>query len=197
MGLAMDGSRRVSIVETRRRRRAAWRPCDVTKRHWTQMTVEKGHSIAGDTARKATPMRHGGIMRSERKATMIAMAVAFVMMAMPMPAFAASSGGGDAPMFSSMISTVTGLVNMFLPIAILIAGWKIIYLLIFPGLLGSDPFNQVPDGYSLQWDAIWTLIKYRLTGFFKGLLWIGGIWLLFNGIVGFVSVLASNLAIVL
>lgn len=136
-------------------------------------------------------------MHSERKVMMIAMAVAFVMMAMPVPAFAASSGGGDAPMFSSMISTVTGLVNMFLPIAILIAGWKIIYLLIFPGMLGSDPFNQVPDGYSLQWDAIWTLIKYRLTGFFKGLLWIGGIWLLFNGIVGFVSVLASNLAIVL
>lgn len=161
------------------------------------MAVEKGHSIADDTARKAMPMQHCGIMHSERKATMIAMAVAFVMMAMPAPAFAASSGGGDAPMFSSMISTVTGLVNMFLPIAILIAGWKIIYLLIFPGLLGSDPFNQVPDGYSLQWDAIWTLIKYRLTGFFKGLLWIGGIWLLFNGIVGFVSVLASNLAIVL
>lgn len=139
--------------------------------------------------------RHESIMPPARR--LLSTLIAICVIAMPTTALAASSGGGDAPMFSSMLSTVTDLVNyVFLPIAIVAAGWKIIYLLIFPGLLGTDPFNQVPDGYSLQWDAIWTLVKYHLTGFFKGLLWIGGIWLLFNLIVGIVSVLASNLAIV-
>ena len=150
-----------------------------------------------DTARR----RRDNAARTGRLAatalTLMALAAVTASLAAPTVAYAASSGG-NAPMFSAMLDTGTNLVNrVFLPIAIVIAGWKIIYLLIFPGLLGSDPFNQVPDGYSLQWDAIWTLVKYHLTGFFKGLLWIGGIWLLFNVVIGIVSILASNLALVL
>lgn len=118
--------------------------------------------------------------------------------ALPQVAMAAGSGDGATPMFATMLDNVTLLVNtVFLPIAIIIAGWKIIYLAIFPGLMSTDPFNQVPDGYSLQWDAIWTLIKYKLTGFFKGVLWIGGIWMLFNLIISIVSVLARNIDTVL
>jgi hypothetical protein len=109
----------------------------------------------------------------------------------PSMAFAADD---NAPTFSAMLSSVTDLVNhVFLPIAIVAAGWKIIYLVIFPGLLGIDPFNQVPDGYSLQWDAVWTLVKYHFTGFFKGLLWVGGICVMFNFVVSIVSVMAANL----
>lgn len=161
------------------------------------MAARNSHTVTDETARKAARLRHGNVMLTRRRAMTLAIMSACAILTMPTVALAAS-GGGDAPMFSSMLSTVTDLVNkVFLPIAIVAAGWKIIYLLIFPGLLGSDPFNQVPDGYSLQWDAIWTLVKYRLTGFFKGLLWIGGIWLLFNVIVGIVSILASNLALVL
>lgn len=161
------------------------------------MATRDAHTATDETARKAARLRHGNGMPIRAHATTLAILAACAILAMPTAAFAAS-GSGEAPMFSSMLSTVTDLVNrVFLPIAIVVAGWKIIYLLIFPGLLGSDPFNQVPDGYSLQWDAIWTLVKYRLTGFFKGLLWIGGIWLLFNVVIGIVSILASNLALVL
>lgn len=161
------------------------------------MTARNSHTATSETARKAARLRHGNIMPTRGRAMVLAIMSACTILVMPTIALAAS-GSGDAPLFSAMLSTVTDLVNkVFLPIAIVAAGWKIIYILIFPGLLGSDPFNQVPDGYSLQWDAIWTLVKYRLTGFFKGLLWIGGIWLLFNLIIGIVSILATNLALVL
>lgn len=117
--------------------------------------------------------------------------IACGMLMIPQLAMAAD---GNAPVFSTMLNNLTQLVNtVFLPIAIFLAGAKIIYLAIFPGIMGSDPFNQVPDGYSLQWDAIWTLIKQRLTGFFRGLMWIGGIWILFNLIVSIVGLLAGNL----
>lgn len=101
-----------------------------------------------------------------------------------------ASGSFDKQAFISMLSPVADFVNMvLLPIAIVAAGWRIIYFLIFPWLLGSDPFNQVPDGYSLQSDTILTLVKYYLPDFFKGLLWIGGIWLLFNVFLVIISIL--------
>lgn len=129
-----------------------------------------------------------------RQPIITASIVTMALTVFPQVAMAADTSTGSTPMFSTMLDSITTLVNtVFLPIAIVIAGWKIIYLAIFPGLMSADPFNQVPDGYSLQWDAIWTLIKYRLTGFFKGVLWIGGIWILFNLIISIVSVLAKNL----
>lgn len=119
----------------------------------------------------------------------------FISLLMPANAYAVeASNVGTTPTFSAMLDTIRNLVNtVALPIAIVMAGWKIIYLAIFPGLLGSDPFNQVPDGYSLQWDAIITLIKYHLTGFFKGILYIACFWAGFNIIIGIVSVLAQGL----
>lgn len=129
-----------------------------------------------------------------RQPIIITSIVTMALIAFPQVAMATGTNTGSTPPFSTMLNSITTLANtVFLPIAIVIAGWKIIYLAIFPGLMSTDPFNQVPDGYSLQWDAIWTLIKYRLTGFFKGVLWIGGIWILFNLIISIVSVLAKNL----
>lgn len=109
-------------------------------------------------------------------------------------AFAESSGSNGSTVFSDMILTIRDLVNtVFLPIAIVVCGWKIIYLALFCGILGVDPFNEVPDTYSLQWDAIMTLIKQRLAGFFKGMLWIAGIFIVFNLVIAVVSILATQI----
>lgn len=109
----------------------------------------------------------------------------------PNKAFAAEK---SALPFSNLVANLSDIVNLILlPIAIVAVGWKIIYLALFCGLMGTDPLNEVPDGYSLQWSAVWTLIRARLSNFARGLAWVGGIWILFNVIIAIVSMLAGSL----
>lgn len=96
--------------------------------------------------------------------------------------------------FSSIVSSLQTLVNTIaLPFAIVIAGWKIVYLAIFPGMMGADPLNMMPEGYSLQWPHVWTRIKLQLSGFARGMAWIGGIWILFNFVIAVVAMMANAL----
>ena len=105
----------------------------------------------------------------------------------------------DAVGFGMMIESLTNIVNkLLLPIGVLIAAWKIIYIVLVVGLLGIDPLEMMEAGEDntknigdLSSYNIMRMVQSQLKGFAYGLLWVGGVWILFQIIVSVVAMFAN------
>ena len=135
------------------------------------------------------------ILRENGKATLVAVA-AIALTAAIMPTMAMAD---DAVGFGMMIESLTNIVNkLLLPIGVLIAAWKIIYIVLVVGLLGIDPLEMMESGEDntknigdLSSYNIMRMVQSQLKGFAYGLLWVGGVWILFQIIVSVVAMFAN------
>lgn len=135
------------------------------------------------------------IFRENGKATLLA-AAAIALTAAIMPTMAMAD---DAVGFGMMIESLTNIVNkLLLPIGVLIAAWKIIYIVLVVGLLGIDPLEMMEAGEDntknigdLSSYNIMRMVQSQLKGFAYGLLWVGGVWILFQIIVSVVAMFAN------
>lgn len=129
------------------------------------------------------------------KATLLAVA-AIALTAAVMPTMAMAD---DAVGFGAMIESLTNIVNkLLLPIGVLVAAWKIIYIVLVVGLLGIDPLEMMESGEDntknigdLSSYNIMRMVQSQLKGFAYGLLWVGGLWILFQIIVSVVAMFAN------
>ena len=129
------------------------------------------------------------------KATLLAVA-AIALTAAVMPTMAMAD---DAVGFGAMIESLTNIVNkLLLPIGVLVAAWKIIYIVLVIGLLGIDPLEMMESGEDntknigdLSSYNIMRMVQSQLKGFAYGLLWVGGVWILFQIIVSVVAMFAN------
>ena len=129
------------------------------------------------------------------KATLLAVA-AIALTAAVMPTMAMAD---DAVGFGAMIESLTNIVNkLLLPIGVLVAAWKIIYIVLVVGLLGIDPLEMMEAGEDntknigdLSSYNIMRMVQSQLKGFAYGLLWVGGVWILFQIIVSVVAMFAN------
>lgn len=135
------------------------------------------------------------IFRENGKAVLLAVA-AIALTAAVMPTMAMAD---DAVGFGAMIESLTNIVNkLLLPIGVLIAAWKIIYIVLVVGLLGIDPLEMMEAGEDntknigdLSSYNIMRMVQSQLKGFAYGLLWVGGVWILFQIIVSVVAMFAN------
>lgn len=135
------------------------------------------------------------ISRENGKAMLLAVA-AIALTAAIMPTMAMAD---DAVGFGTMIESLTNIVNkLLLPIGVLIAAWKIIYIVLVVGLLGIDPLEMMEAGEDntknigdLSSYNIMRMVQSQLKGFAYGLLWVGGVWILFQIIVSVVAMFAN------
>lgn len=135
------------------------------------------------------------IFRENGKATLLAIA-AIALTAAIMPTMAMAD---DAVGFGAMIESLTNIVNkLLLPIGVLVAAWKIIYIVLVVGLLGIDPLEMMESGEDntknigdLSSYNIMRMVQSQLKGFAYGLLWVGGVWILFQIIVSVVAMFAN------
>lgn len=135
------------------------------------------------------------ISRENGKAMLLAVA-AIALTAAIMPTMAMAD---DAVGFGMMIESLTNIVNkLLLPIGVLIAAWKIIYIVLVIGLLGIDPLEMMEAGEDntknigdLSSYNIMRMVQSQLKGFAYGLLWVGGVWILFQIIVSVVAMFAN------
>ena len=135
------------------------------------------------------------MFRENGKATLLAVA-AIALTAAIMPTMAMAD---DAVGFGAMIESLTNIVNkLLLPIGVLVAAWKIIYLVLVVGLLGIDPLEMMEAGEDntknigdLSSYNIMRMVQSQLKGFAYGLLWVGGVWILFQIIVSVVAMFAN------
>lgn len=135
------------------------------------------------------------IFRENDKAMLLAIAaIAFTAAIMPTMAMA-----DDAVGFGAMIESLTNIVNkLLLPIGVLVAAWKIIYIVLVVGLLGIDPLEMMEAGEDntknigdLSSYNIMRMVQSQLKGFAYGLLWVGGVWILFQIIVSVVAMFTN------
>lgn len=135
------------------------------------------------------------MLRENGKATLLAVA-AIALTAAIMPTMAMAD---DAVGFGMMIESLTNIVNkLLLPIGVLVAAWKIIYIVLVVGLLGIDPLEMMEAGDDntknigdLSSYNIMRMVQSQLKGFAYGLLWVGGVWILFQIIVSVVAMFAN------
>ena len=135
------------------------------------------------------------IFRENGKAMLLAIA-AIALTAAIMPTMAMAD---DAVGFGAMIESLTNIVNkLLLPIGVLVAAWKIIYIVLVVGLLGIDPLEMMKSGEDntknigdLSSYNIMRMVQSQLKGFAYGLLWVGGVWILFQIIVSVVAMFAN------
>ena len=135
------------------------------------------------------------MFRENGKATLLAVA-AIALTAAIMPTMAMAD---DAVGFGMVIESLTNIVNkLLLPIGVLIAAWKIIYIVLVVGLLGIDPLEMMEAGEDntknigdLSSYNIMRMVQSQLKGFAYGLLWVGGVWILFQIIVSVVAMFAN------
>lgn len=135
------------------------------------------------------------IFRENDKAMLLAIA-AISLTAAIMPTMAMAD---DAVGFGAMIESLTNIVNkLLLPIGVLVAAWKIIYIVLVVGLLGIDPLEMMESGEDntknigdLSSYNIMRMVQSQLKGFAYGLLWVGGVWILFQIIVSVVAMFAN------
>lgn len=135
------------------------------------------------------------MFRENGRATLLAVAaIALTVAVMPTMAMA-----DDAVGFGMMIESLTNIVNkLLLPIGVLVAAWKIIYIVLVVGLLGIDPLEMMEAGDDntknigdLSSYNIMRMVQSQLKGFAYGLLWVGGVWILFQIIVSVVAMFAN------
>lgn len=129
------------------------------------------------------------------KSIRICMCIALIVAIAFVPTMAMAEDVG----FGSMIESLSNIVNkLLLPIGILIAAWKIIYIVLVVGLLGVDPLEMMEAGEDstknisdLSSYNIMRMVRSQLKGFGYGLLWVGGVWILFQIIISVVAMFAN------
>ena len=135
------------------------------------------------------------MFRENGRATLLAVAaIALTAAIVPTTAMA-----DDAVGFGMMIESHTNIVNkLLLPIGVLVAAWKIIFIVLVVGLLGIDPLEMMEAGDDntknigdLSSYNIMRMVQSQLKGFAYGLLWVGGVWILFQIIVSVVAMFAN------
>lgn len=135
-------------------------------------------------------------MFKENGKEMLLAVAAIALTAAMMPTMAMAD---DAVGFGMMIESLTNIVNkLLLPIGVLIAAWKIIYIVLVVGLLGIDPLDMMEAGEDntknigdLSSYNIMRMVQSQLKGFAYGLLWVGGVWILFQIIVSVVAMFTN------
>lgn len=114
------------------------------------------------------------------------------------PGFAFADGilhGGMGAMIEMAKTLVTWL---FLPLGVIIAASKLIYIAIVCGLLGMDPLNIVQDadtgltGTGISHAQVSAALKTHLYGFAKGLAWVAGLFVIFRVALGVAGMLADS-----
>lgn len=116
-----------------------------------------------------------------------AVAIMLMIFALAPDTALAASSSSDSIGFSRIISALQAFATyIMLPLGVLIAAWRIIYLAAFCGIAGIDPLN-ICDGNVGKWSEE---LKASISGFVKGLCWIGGIFIIFQ----FALVCAAGLA---
>lgn len=100
--------------------------------------------------------------------------------------------------FATIIGQLQKLVTLLLlPLAILINAWRIIYIAVVAGLMGMDPLNMVSDTDNdgeISSGEVVGAIKGHLMGFFHGLVWIGGLFIVFQVALTLAAMLATSVA---
>ena len=117
----------------------------------------------------------------------------------PDMAFAAGNTAGNGTVtFSSLLEQLRTIVTtLLLPLAVLICAWRIIYIAVFAGIMGIDPLNMVSDtdrDGQVSGSEVMQAIKAHLSGFFHGLMWIGGLFIIFQIAITLAALLARTLA---
>ena len=155
------------------------RQCAVTTGN---RTSENGTVAKTALLRLTTGMHRAFAPAFLASATLLVLLAVF---AVPDNAFAA--GSGDVG-FGAMVTMLQTLVTvLLLPLGILIAAWKIVYLAVFVGIMNIDPFDL---GTS---DPVTVQIKNQFWGFAKGLAWVAGIWVVLQLALTVANMLASAL----
>lgn len=129
---------------------------------------------------------------------LIALMLAYMAVRIAFPALAFAEGEERGVSFASIIDSLNFLVTaVFLPLGILVSAWRIIYLVVFCGIGGIDPFdimdldkNEKSDVTASQ---VWTQVKVQFVSFAKGLAWVVGIWIIFQFALGVASIFVSTL----
>lgn len=131
--------------------------------------------------------------RKVKNALLATAAIALAAVFVPTMAMAESVG------FGMIIEALKEIVdNLLLPIGVLVAAWKIIYIALVVGLLGVDPLEMMEAGDDntknigdLSSYNIMRMVRSQLKGFAYGLLWVGGVWILFQIIISVVAMFAN------
>lgn len=112
-------------------------------------------------------------------------------------AFAAETGKKSVS-FSYIIGQLQTVVSvLLLPLSVMICAWRIIYIAVFAGIMGIDPLNMVSDtdrDGQVSGSEVVQAIKAHLSGFFHGLMWIGGLFIIFQLALTLAALLARTLA---
>ena len=99
----------------------------------------------------------------------------------------------DTISFSTMTGILQTIVSvLLLPLGILIAASRIVYLAIFPGIMNIDPLEMM-EGPDFSAADVKGRIKGSFWGFAKGLAWVCGIWVIIQLCLTVVNMLASAL----
>lgn len=128
----------------------------------------------------------------------LAVLLATALAMFPEQAFAAPTNEIKSVGFASIVAVLQDLLTTkLLPIAIVIAGWKILYLALFCGIAGYDPLNQLVDrdaDGTVDTADVFPMIKDAFANFARACIWIGGVWILFSILLGFASMFAGQIA---
>jgi hypothetical protein len=112
---------------------------------------------------------------------------------MPMDAWAAKVVG-----LQLLIGQIQKIITiLILPLSMIIAAWRIIYIAVFGGMMGMDPLNQISDqdkDGQISSEEVVQAIKAHLSGFMHGLMWIGGLFIIFQIALTIAGYLAGALA---
>ena len=99
--------------------------------------------------------------------------------------------------FSNIIAQLQYVITVFfLPLGVMIAASKILYVALFGGLIGIDPLNLISDTNQdgqINTSEVWQTIKASFSGFVHGLCWVGGIFIIFQIALILAGTLAGQL----
>lgn len=89
------------------------------------------------------------------------------------------------------------LTTLLLPIAIVICAWKILYIAVVGGIMGMDPMNVISDqdnDGAISFADVKIALMAHVSGFLKGLMWIGGIFIIFQLVLSVAAMFAKQFA---
>lgn len=89
------------------------------------------------------------------------------------------------------------LTTLLLPIAIVLCAWKILYIAVVGGIMGTDPMNVISDqdnDGAISFADVKIALMAHVSGFVKGLLWVGGIFIIFQLVLSVAAMFAQQFA---
>ena len=100
----------------------------------------------------------------------------------PAQALADTAGSAFGGNFAGIITSIEWLVRMvLLPVGIILASGKLIYIAIVGGMFGVDPLHLIVDGdKEINSHDVTMALRDQLWGFAKGLAWVAGLFIIFE-----------------